>query len=628
MTTELALSKRRGDMEVGHIKFNEPILDITDKMKGLGFAYINSQGNGTTNLRTTLQDGQLIKLDAGQFSTSYDVVENRYGYKNQKVTTNLCKYSEGNNTNWNGAGDVNGTLTNLTVTESVLDFFSNYIYVSDSSVNRSATKKVSLVNNTVYTVSCFVKMSDLSEPDIGISNSTGDFCFVDDITILTSVNKYRLSPTSDWYRVYATFTAASTGTHSVGIDVYMTQSIGSFFVSGFQIEESSFPTDYMQSENSTIQRTIGNLRAHLWINYVIDSGDLLSTSAWSNSGLALVNGIQSGRFDHKGGYTGFFITEGTTNTTHRIYQTMSASSFPQGTLLTYSVSVKLYYHDCQFIKIQVGNAWIIADLLNGSVGGVSGTHYLNATNITVTEVGNLYGQGYFMFAFCVTQSSQTPTINIMTVQNTHSLSLPIVTSFTGTGRGFYICEPQVEIGLSPTNWINTTNTETLFDVPFETISESTPYRRRSLIRKLEPLVFTMYAEVKQDDNLSGTVRPIARFDATSGTYVIGVDINTSNNIEVYVRNSATITRSSAIGATPATSGVMKIAISVYKNKILCSVNGATANGIASVVLPKIAHVLRIGSTTTGTEPFSGWIYDFRVMPTALRQHELNLLTAL
>ena len=99
-----------------------------------------------------------------------------------------------------------------------------------------------------YTLSVFVEMDDGNAPAFGglsVSAVTNDFALVVEATPVNALTYIVEHFGGNTYRVSCTLTAASTAAANTGVIKYSGNSTRTFKVTGFQIEEGSFPTSYI-----------------------------------------------------------------------------------------------------------------------------------------------------------------------------------------------------------------------------------------------------------------------------------------------------------------------------------------------------------------------------------------------
>ena len=130
-----------------------------------------------------------------------------------------------------------------------LNGFSNATIFGDNSVLRYRYG-ATILASTEYTISCFVIMDDLSEPNVSLVNGAGDFCFVLAGTAATGVINANQSMGNNIWRVSKTATSGTGYLTNNGVIKYTGQSSTGFKVVGWQIEQASSAGNYILTDGA------------------------------------------------------------------------------------------------------------------------------------------------------------------------------------------------------------------------------------------------------------------------------------------------------------------------------------------------------------------------------------------
>ena len=122
--------------------------------------------------------------------------------------------------------------------------FTNCVLFADNTVLRYFYGATVLAS-TEYTISCFVIMDDLSEPDVTLVNVLGDFGFVLGGTASTGVINTNQSMGNNVWRVSKTATSGTANLTNNGVIKYVGQSSKGFKIVGLQVDPSGSLGSYI-----------------------------------------------------------------------------------------------------------------------------------------------------------------------------------------------------------------------------------------------------------------------------------------------------------------------------------------------------------------------------------------------
>lgn len=222
------------------ISFNGPMLALPYSLRRLGFTYDRNSA------KTVYQNNALVTLAANQFGTTYDAVTGLHAFEAERAATNLALNSAGAAATW--------TVSNVTDAGTPISGFAASLAFGDNSVERSATKPISVTVDVTYSISVFVEMDDASAPTVGAANNSGDLSITLNGVIATANLLVKRIGTGNLYRISGSIVASATASHPAGFTKYVGQSTKSFRIVGIQVETGSRATSYIATDGSTRSR--------------------------------------------------------------------------------------------------------------------------------------------------------------------------------------------------------------------------------------------------------------------------------------------------------------------------------------------------------------------------------------
>lgn len=280
------------------ISFNGPMLALPYSLQRLGFTYVRN------SLKTVYQGGSLVTLAANQFGTTYDAVTGLHAFEAEPAATNLATNSAGAAATW--------TVSNVTDAVTPISGFAASLAFGDNSVQRSATKPISVTSAATYSISIFLEMDDASAPVIGATNATGDVSITLNGVIATANLLVKRMGIGNLYRISGSIVASATASHAAGLTKYVGQSAKTFRVIGIQVETDSRATSYIATAGATVTRAADVL-----------SCAVANIPGFSAAGYTLV---MDARRDVVTGANGFAIEVGDATASNRSFIILNTSN--------------------------------------------------------------------------------------------------------------------------------------------------------------------------------------------------------------------------------------------------------------------------------------------------------------
>ena len=568
MSAMMSLAKLRAAMVVGDFDFTNngaPLTALPAILTALNATYTR---NSTKNV---VQNGALVSLSANQFGTSYDPVAAQYGYVPEPAATNLCTNSDGNASTYNTADQVtDGTA---------VTGFTNGIYFGNNSIQRRATKLVSMTTGTVYSVSLFIIMDDGGAPVVGSSITTGDFCIIAANNIASPTLTRLIG--SNVYRISGSSTAMSTALLSGGIIKYTGQSARTFRITGIMVETGLRATSYIATTGSTASRSADQLTVPLWINNVKDSQDL-STANWSRTNCTVTT---SGTAPD-GTATAQLVT--ITNTTTNALQLVKAPS------ATVTMSCYIKAGNKTTHQLRARNNTTAVDLSTGTLTFATGE--ITGTGWSVVDVGG----GWFR---CSYTTSSGITVGDSLILYTH------ISTGWSVNDTFYTWGHQIEPGSVATTYRPTTST-------LESAANAN-------ITGFSSAGYTLSVDTRSDVVLSGLNVGLHVNDGTVNNRAMVYQNTTSKAISLVVSGGSTVATLTMAGRATTRS---KFSSSNKADLFLIAADGVAGSNDTAGGMPSNPLFLNIGVDQAGTGQFNGFIFGGRLITQALTQAQINGLT--
>lgn len=527
--------------------------------------------NSTKNV---VQNGALVSLSANQFGTSYDPVAAQYGYVPEPAATNLCTNSDGNASTYTVSNVSDGTA---------VPGFTNGLAFGNNSVQRSATKSISVTSGTAYSISFFVIMDDGNAPVVGTTNSTGDFSITLNATIATTKLERLIG--SNVYRVSASITAGATSSQAAGIIKYTGQSARTFRITGIQVETGLRATSYIATTGSTASRSADVLTVPLWINNVKDSQDG-STSNWTRTNCTVAT---SGTSPNGSAQQ---VTASSTAST----QFYASALSPAKNLLTVSVWVKA--GNLATCKVLVRNNTNATDFTTGTL--TYGTGVITGSGWTATDLGS----GWFKCVYKTVTNGDG-----VSVGDTIRVYVGFVSGTYTSGDNFYFGGAQIEAGSVATTYRPTTST-------LESAANAN-------IAGFSSAGYTLAVDTRSDVVLSGLNVGLHVNDGTVNNRAMVYQNTTSKAISLVVSGGSTVATLTMAGRATTRS---KFSSSNKADLFLIAADGVAGSNDTAGGMPSTPLFLNIGVDQAGTGQFNGFLFRGQLITQAFTQAQINGLT--
>ncbi len=203
-------------------------------------------GNGTVAITFWVD---CIQVEEGSVAKDWILPSVGKAYFGEEYTDNKAVYSDPS------SAAQSNTATNVTYATAIFFNLVNAVVFGDNTLQRAVYQLATLAINTVYTISCYVKMDDGTAPVVGINTTSGDFgLVVNQILVTTNIIVEPIG--GGIYRVSGQYTTPGTITsNSAGVIKYTTSTAKTFKVGGFQIESKKHTTSYMPTSGTIATRS-------------------------------------------------------------------------------------------------------------------------------------------------------------------------------------------------------------------------------------------------------------------------------------------------------------------------------------------------------------------------------------
>jgi len=299
------------------------------------------------------------------------------------------------------------------------------------------------------------------------------------------------------------------------------------------------------------------------------------------------------------------LTEDTSNSTHRIYDTIIVSG--TGVAYTQSVFAKSGGNG-RYLRMFRGSPtynYAAFNLDNGTVAESGGSNLISAK---VEE----YPNGWY-------KCSSTFTTQFSSIASYYGIQDGGSDSYTGDGTSsIYIWGAQLEEQSYPTSYIPTNGA-----IATRLADVCTDAGNDQVINSSEGVLYAEIAALADDSEIDG----ISISDGTGTNRVVIFKWSASNTMRVRVTSGGTNTLNQSF-TVPDITSFKKIAIKYKLNDFAIWLNGSEVFTDTSGAVPSGLNVLAFSSVGSGGADFYGNVKDLRVYNTALTDAELEELTTL
>lgn len=194
--------------------------------------------------------GALVQVASGLPGTAYDQLTlDKQGFSIEEQRTNLLLNSDGTFMQLDSRGGVSDAAT------PIASFFGKSIQFPAGGGQAYAYKNFTSTTGVQYCLSIYVKMDDGQMPLVSTSSTTGDFSLVSDGGLWSTPAPVVTSLGGGVYRVSTVYLVPAGRSGSWGVVRYAAQSQSGFRVTGFQLEQGTFPTSYIPTTSAQVTRS-------------------------------------------------------------------------------------------------------------------------------------------------------------------------------------------------------------------------------------------------------------------------------------------------------------------------------------------------------------------------------------